>query len=322
VTTSQANPDPVLTLSALSDGPEASGLADARGRVTAVVSKALYLECESSCVVALVDPALPEGPITVRVAGLAGALPALKGSVRASFHGNGSHLEIGGRLRLDLTRSRPWIPPAITIEAAPAALNNALDLLSGVIAGQREVAGLGPLSPYLAELLDGDEGSPESAILDPPDPPAPLLRVASRALRELGRAWHGGDSAAASTAALRFLGLGPGLTPSGDDLLMGLLAVCRWSESYSERAALMGPPLAKRVLEQAPTATTRISARLLAHASNGLLYEPAMTLAACLFSARIDRIEPAASRLFAIGHSSGTDMALGILVGARLSLRK
>jgi len=305
----------VLTLSALSHGPEASSLVGARGRVTAVVSKALYLESESGCIVALVDPALPEGPITIRVPGLAGALPSLEGSVGTPFHSNGKHLEIAGRLHFDLTRSRPWIPPAISMEAAPDALSNALDSLSGVIAGQESVAGLGPLAPCAAALLNRDGDSPKNTILDSP---YPLLRMAGLALNELGGAWYREDSTAASSAALRLVGLGPGLTPSGDDLLMGLLAVCYWAESYSEQSAPLGPAIARSVLKQASTATTRISARLLAHAAGGLLYEPAMSLAACLFSARIEGIDPAASRLFAIGHSSGTDMAVGLLVGALL----
>jgi hypothetical protein len=283
----------------------------------AVVSKALYLETESGCVVALVDTALPEGAITVRVPGLTGALPALKGSTAAPFHGNGSYLEIAGRVRLDITRSRPWVPPVITPDAAPGALSTALDSLTHVIAGRGDSAGLGPLAPRVAELLVAGVGSHTRSILESSDR---LLRVAGQAVAKLGRAWYSGDSAGASSAALRLLGLGPGLTPSGDDLLMGLLAVCRWTEAKSESAALAGPPLAKAVLSQAPSVTTRLSARLLAHAAEGLLYEPAMSLAACLFSARLDRIEPAASRLFLIGHSSGIDMAVGLLVGARLCL--
>jgi hypothetical protein len=57
---------------------------------------------------------------------------------------------------------------------------------------------------------------------------------------------------------------------------------------------------------------------MLVYAAEGLLYEPAMALGRALFAGRPAETQQAASRLFAIGHTSGVDMAAGIALGAIL----
>ena len=72
-------------------------------------------------------------------------------------------------------------------------------------------------------------------------------------------------------------------------------------------------------MAEAPSRTTHLSARLLAYAADGILYEPAMSLGAVLFAGRIADIEPSAQRLFGLGHTSGADMSLGIALGTILN---
>ena len=66
------------------------------------------------------------------------------------------------------------------------------------------------------------------------DPPSvapldlsPLLTAAWSALVDLLPAWRRGDASAVGAAARRLIGLGPGQTPSGDDLLAGLIVASR-----------------------------------------------------------------------------------------------
>ncbi|GAA3764790.1 hypothetical protein HDA32_001223 [Spinactinospora alkalitolerans] len=163
-----------------------------------------------------------------------------------------------------------------------------------------------------------------------PRPPRPLTRddaaAATRAAARLRDALTGvtGGLPAEATAPLHtaldgadraeracagLIGLGPGLTPSGDDAVCGFLLAVRH---------LGGPslcrPLADAALARAATATTALSASLIAHAARGESCPEATDLLDA--AAGHGPVGPALAALRAIGHTSGTDLALGVLAGA------
>jgi hypothetical protein len=109
-------------------------------------------------------------------------------------------------------------------------------------------------------------------------------------------------------AVMALLGRGTGLTPAGDDLLAGALATLRALGS----PAADGLGTAVRAL--APRATTRLSAALLEAADVGGVVPEAADVLRALAGAR--DVEPAASRLVDLGHTSGWHLAAGLLVGA------
>jgi hypothetical protein len=310
-----ASQAPLPTLPALSYGPEASGLVAEHGLVRAIVSMAIYLETARGRIVSLADASMPEGPLMLSVQGLGGVIPPLSASAGELFHAGGSTLQIAGKLRIDLSGARPWAPPVVRVSGTETQVSEAARSLAGAIGRHGASTGLGRLAFSVNSLL-GMEGDwrARAAVLSPD----PLLRASARALHALGHAWQEGDEGALSGAAVRLLGLGPGLTPSGDDLLCGLLAVCKWAERRNPSAARFGAALARTIHSEGAARTTRLSVRLLEHAANGLLYEPAMSVGAALFSGDGAQIEQYAARLFKIGHSSGTDLAVGILIGAML----
>lgn len=128
-------------------------------------------------------------------------------------------------------------------------------------------------------------------------------------LRQLASGLRTRDTDAAERAALRLLGLGPGLTPSGDDVLCGVLATCH---------ALLGAdtalaPIAARlqaVTEHAFRRTSFVSAALLRHAARGeVIPELAALLEALEQEADLGR---PLSTLLAVGHHSGSDLARGV----------
>jgi hypothetical protein len=101
---------------------------------------------------------------------------------------------------------------------------------------------------------------------------------------------------------------------------MGCLAALHWQ---ARLGALPPEPVAARaaaVLAAAPHQTTHLSARLLTYAAQGILYEPAMDLGAALLAGDPAAILAPLARLRAIGHTSGTDLAHGLLLATRLSL--
>jgi hypothetical protein len=167
------------------------------------------------------------------------------------------------------------------------------------------------------------------------DPAPPLGRVDPARLREalprLGTGTPGvaGDEAvellAAScasghllgvlTAAERLMGLGPGLTPSGDDVLAGLLVTLRGlgAAAGAGRAVRLAGWLAATVAFDARTRTTPISAALLHCAARGEACPEVVEVLRGLAGLR--PLEPAARRLRRLGHTSGSDLAQGIAIG-------
>jgi hypothetical protein len=135
---------------------------------------------------------------------------------------------------------------------------------------------------------------------------------AAPAARALALASHDGDTGAATRAAGELIGLGPGLTPAGDDFVGGV---------FFARARLGPPPSRERwraageiVCEHARQATHPISAILLADLVAGRGHAPLHDLArgVALGASPAALIEPT-RRLVRIGHSSGWDMLAGFL---------
>lgn len=101
------------------------------------------------------------------------------------------------------------------------------------------------------------------------------------------------------------VGLGEGLTPAGDDFLIGVLAALEWMGADGPRRRLT-QALAGRL-----DGTTTLSRAFLARAMEGEYSQPVLDL----FRALEDpaATAQATARLCAIGHSSGSDMLGGIL---------
>jgi len=192
-----------------------------------------------------------------------------------------------------------------------------------MVVGNGEVRWTGPAGPVVVRAVR------EWA-------PARLARgeVAAGALAELrsalNRADPGIDSGlladfaaaacnhhAATAAATRLLGSGPGLTPSGDDVLTGFLA-------GAAAFGLDSGPLRETVAVLAPARTTALSAALLWHAARGECIDELAGLAAVLTSRRPgapERAGPVVSRLLSVGHTSGAALALGLVTAAESALR-
>jgi hypothetical protein len=133
------------------------------------------------------------------------------------------HLELGSAVR--------WT-------AAPVLPENAV--------GRAELARRLGILDLLAERAGGPR-SGWDAVIQPPDRAALESALAT------------GDAASAVAVAARIAGLGPGLTPSGDDLLAGALATHAWEPPATSRGASCASPVAA-----APARTTRLGASLTA----------------------------------------------------------
>ena len=254
------------------------------GRVIAVFPSAVYLQVDRSAepsVIALVASDAVRPPNAIVLAASTRQEP-----FRAIREGDGTlvgdgYAEVTGRLRAQVRRW--WDPTPV----------------------------LGPLS--LARLAHGERAL---------DGVTGRWGLSGHAMpRILADACVAGDLTHAVEAAERIVGLGPGLTPSGDDALAGLLLALRLlggAVPGGGRAVWLADWLGAAVTAHASDRTTSLAATLLHCAARG---QASVEAAAVLRGiAGQDPLVPAARRLLATGHTSGADLAWGLLLGCRAAL--
>ena len=123
------------------------------------------------------------------------------------------------------------------------------------------------------------------------------------------------DANAFISAATRLLGVGGGLTPSGDDFVGGALFALRFVSGGSA-ASLRWQAAGIEILASAKTRTHTISRALLSDLARGASYAPLHLLSNALQQGDADTAQLAMHDLVTIGHSSGWDMLAGFLAGA------
>jgi uncharacterized protein DUF2877 len=190
---------------------------------------------------------------------------------------------LGERVALDIAGARLWTPAPLSQQAAPD-----LRALQAAARGRVPREGLGCL------VLDAHNS---------------LSGHAQPALDALER-WLVGNALDDDAQAL--IGLGPGLTPSGDDYLGGVLIALHQLDREKQARSLW------RWLEPRLARTSAISGAHLAAAAAGEGHE---TLHACLqalFDACADW-PSVLTQLDNVGHCSGWDSLAGLVAVAKLS---
>jgi hypothetical protein len=169
----------------------------------------------------------------------------------------------------------------------------------------------------------------------PAPPPQPTARLAEagarvRAVHELAlrgadrrtgevvprlaRALARRDAEHVARRVRALVGLGPGLTPSGDDALVGLLAALhRLSRAGDDLLALLGQAVACDLHR-----TCDISAHYLRLAVAGHVGERLIALCDALADGTDGDVDEAAAAVAATGATSGADALLGVVAGVRL----
>jgi hypothetical protein len=133
--------------------------------------------------------------------------------------------------------------------------------------------------------------------------------VAARAA--LSAAIVSGNPGALVGAASNLLGLGEGLTPAGDDCLVGTLAVLH----ATGHPALVGAPSpATAIARTARDRTTAVGREFVVHALAGRFSEPVLAL---LRARSAHEAAAAAAQLAALGATSGTDTLTGMRLACR-----
>ncbi|HXF83001.1 MAG TPA: DUF2877 domain-containing protein [bacterium] len=140
-------------------------------------------------------------------------------------------------------------------------------------------------------------------------PPESLAgRQPAKPLEELADALRRGDDALLRQAAGRLAGRGPGLTPSGDDALVGAMTALTMIRGGGAAR------LRRAIARSAVGRTTRLSAAYLKAASRGEAGEAWHRLRDALAEGSAGQVEEAARGVMAFGETSGADMLAGFVL--------
>jgi hypothetical protein len=239
-----------------------------------VFRRSLYLRFPGGRYACLGDASLGRGPLNARV------------SDRRAL----GRPDAGAWLAVSVVDSKIWGPRPFRSRANRAALRVNLASLTRAVTRRPARDGLGDAMVGVA---------------------SPLIDHARPAMDAID-AWLCRTEAPLPRPALRLIGLGPGLTPSGDDYLGGLMIGLRAIGNRSGAAALWRW-LEPRALE----CSSAISVAHLAAAAEGEAHEALHACVEALFGEHAARWGARLDRLDAVGHCSGRDGLAGVVAVAR-----
>lgn len=271
-------------------------------RVESAFAEACNLVTPHGAPLSLVSPAAGNGPLNA-VVSQAQALALLqKGAV---VRGDGQWLHLGQGWRLALAPAREWnpTPDYSRLARRPQVVLRNLQWLRRHLPLEAPQASLAarPLA-----LTQGAFGSRPSVAL--------VQARASALTGGLLQGYRQGDLGQITAFAGRLAGLGPGLTPAGDDWMAGWLVGLRAAAALDDSDPLLPlEAVGRAVVGSARPRTSRLSLAFLQAAADGAVAEPWHALLAALPDADPSLIRRAAAEVMRFGATSGSDMLAGFL---------
>jgi hypothetical protein len=254
-----------------------------RANVEAVFERCFYLR-SGDAFICVGGPDIGKGPLTL--IGSLGSLPKLglqPGGAAAICE---RHITIGNSVRFTLDRAESWRAPAWPISLPRIRLINACNSVArraAIDASQETFAH----RAFRARIAAFERCLP--SVLAAEHVPSIVCEEAVRGL----------------------IGLGPGLTPSGDDFLVGALALL---DAIGERDAHAA--LARAIIDVLPGSTAPLSACFLRAAAAGHVGKALHCAVSSVITGDVDAAIAAVEN---IGHSSGWDMMAGIATTLRVA---
>lgn len=199
-----------------------------------------------------------------------------------------------------------WHQPAASGTARPHPERlDSLKLIAREVLTGKPGLGLSGLLPLLLDLPAAG-GAPQA--------PEPFFSTMLR----LRRTMRDGELSHAAEITGELLGMGRGLTPSGDDFIVGLLLMLnRWQAALLPASDL--EQINRRIVEAAYAKTTTLSANLIECAASGEADERLVNVADCICAGRPPEAD-CVPGLLDWGASSGADALVGMVVALTLYL--
>lgn len=281
-------------------------------RVLAAFRRSVYCQATHGVVVCVGPLSLGAGPLNILAAiPSAWNWPDFGVTRETQLEWKDGTLRFDGRLAFPFAGARIWQPVLSAQTWERAVLRECLDALA---AECRRRAPTDGLAPAISWFLEGKPSGTGASGLD-----QALAEAAVPGIASLG-AWLAsvmdGEIAQAPPprAAETLIGLGPGLTPSGDDLLGGVLIALR-SFGWPDAADTLGPWL----LRWARVRTHTISYAHLRCAAEGEGAAALHSLMRTLISPGAPGLGACLDALATTGHSSGWDATAGVALVAKLA---
>ena len=299
-----------MRVEAVSIGPLAKDLVENETtlNVIAVFDRSFYLGVGDR-LICLADEALHDGPLNVLIRGpdlwTAASDAALIIGEPWAVHGNVVFPAGRSPLEIDVGSASVWRPMPLT--KSPPSPD---DLAKGLRNLRKNLELDHHSDGFLNLVLDGSK-----------EPRTASERAAAGPVQTLRReaiGWLARDDLGILPALGQLIGLGPGLTPSGDDVIAGFLIACSYLGTDSAAKSLW-----QHIEKKSKNGTTLISHAHLAAAGEGMGAAPLHDLITGLIENRDDRIKKDLDAVAGIGHSSGFDAVGGVvlLLEAWLALR-
>ncbi len=278
------------------------------GQVLAGFSRVAYLVTEQAELFWL---ASENSPMHLRGLRIAGPFPKLVAG--ENFFIEGESIKIAPDLQVDLGDASTWafspIPAKAALEIDQIPVRVKAIFPTGFDLSQ--ASGFGRLIPKILSLAAGQLD--DEAEIDP------LLALAWLSIYEIAKACLLRDIPRLLQEAKALIGLGEGLTPSGDDFLGALLFCVNTIQRLYPAFINLNSSEQALFIESAKQRTHLISFTLLKDLSNGQAIEPLHELIRSVFSDRPPESSRPASCLTQIGHSTGWDLLTGALTGLLLT---
>lgn len=258
----------------------------------AVFRRTCYLAGPGGEVIALVIPDLGDGPLNVVVDALPGVFDVVESGAQASFDGH--VLRLGG-LRVDLEPAAVW-EPRPDWDGLRASRGAIAQHLLSLRTRALDCAVPGSLLDLLAPPGRTSDVTPISGA---------TLAAARKGAAALGQGWAG-DSARLWAGGIQLAGMGGGLTPAGDDFVVGVMV---WAWLAHSEPASWCEALSGAVAPQ----TTTLSAAFVQAAAKGECSAAWHRLLATLAIGTQEQLPAAVRGILSHGHTSGADALAGFL---------
>ena len=278
--------------------------------VLAILRRSVYCRAAQGSVVCVGPLSLGAGPLNILAPLPSGLSWRHLGVSRETLVAwDGRNLRFDGRLALSCAQTHVWQAAAPAADWDRVALAANLDALEAECRPRAPLDGLAPVIPWLLTGRRVSVSGLQRALFEAAAPGIAALRTWLVSRMGCGRTHTHPFRAVES-----LIGLGPGLTPSGDDLLGGALIALR-ALGWPQVADTLGWWL----LPRARARTHAISYAHLACAAEGEGAAALHDTLATLCSPGAPGLRERADALTTLGHSSGWDAMAGMVLVATVA---
>lgn len=268
-------------------------------KILGVFRRSLYVENSSGRLACIGEWGIGPGPLNAlcEFSGVVNFAQIVESGSPTKIRGG--WMQLGPRMKIDISRPEIWEPEPFPVGWD---LNFFLENLPFLVQWIAEAGPREGLAPLIARVVIGEEISNGDA----------FHKISWGGISDfrhwLSHSLNGEGNHEIPAAARRLVGLGPGLTPSGDDFWCGVMIALRATGCLDILKKVSGD-----VLKQAEYRTNKISRAHLECAAEGQGAQALHEAISALGVADEARLSSALCELDKIGHGSGWDSLAGIV---------